>query len=74
MIKIGPILVVGEVDPKTKKMVVKRLRRVYTDAVGPNGTVPDEERLKRAIDDAIDQTSEDDNDGIDLQPLRDTGQ
>jgi hypothetical protein len=69
IVKQGEIITTHEVDKETGKAVVKRRRRIFTDAVGPNATVPDEGNLEEAIKDALDQTAGQDIDGLDLAPI-----
>jgi hypothetical protein len=70
IVKKGIIQTIHEVDPNTKKRIVKRLREIFTDAVGPNASVPDENALKDAIDDALAQTQGEDIDGLNLRPIQ----
>lgn len=69
VVKLGRIRVVVEIEPGTTKPAVKRYRTVFTDAVGADGSVPNEEVLRVAVDDVIEQTKNDDIDGSILEPL-----
>lgn len=64
----GSIVATVEVE-KDGKHRIRRLRQILTDAVGPNASVPDEDALAAAIDDALSQTKDQDIDGIELLPL-----
>ncbi len=74
IVKKGTIQTIHELDPNTKKRTVKRLRDIFTDAVGPNASVPDENVLNNAIVDALAQTQNEDIDGLNLRPLEEEQQ
>ena len=69
IVEKGNMRIIVEIDPKTGKRTVRRLRDIFTDAVGPNASVSDESAFKDAIDDAIAQTKVEDIDGLNFEPL-----
>lgn len=63
-IKTGSVFICTDRDGKEL-----RLRRIYTDAVGPDATVPDEAELTDAIAKAEAATRQDENfDGFQFEP------
>lgn len=70
VVKLGHIRLVVEIEPGTTKSAVKRYRTVFTDAVGEDGSVPNEEALRLAVDEVIERTKNEDIDGSILEPLR----
>jgi hypothetical protein len=69
VVKLDVIRNVVEADPTTKKPIVKRHQTIFTDAVGPNASVPDEGAFTEASNDAIEQTKGQDIDVFILEPL-----
>lgn len=69
VVKLGHIRLVVEIEPGTTKSAVKRYRTVFTDAVGEDGSVPNEEALRLAVDEVIERTKNEDIDGSILEPL-----
>ena len=69
VVRLGRVRVVVEIEPGTTNTAVKRYRTVFTDAVGEDGFVPNENALRVAVDDVIEQTKNEDIDGSILEPL-----
>jgi hypothetical protein len=56
------------IDGETRTVIYKRLRRIYTDAVQPDGTIPDPEAFEIVIQEAAKHAANDAVDGYDVRP------
>ncbi len=57
-----------EVDRKTQKVVFKRLRRIYTDTVSEDGSIPDIDAFTGVVRDAAKHPANEAVDGFDMRP------
>jgi hypothetical protein len=57
-----------QIDGKTKKVIYKRLRRIYTDAVTPDGSIPDNGAFEEVVQEAAKHAANDAVDGYDVRP------
>jgi hypothetical protein len=64
----GGIVWTHEVDRKTFKIVHKRLRRVYTDALAPDRSIPDPVVFERIFRDLAGHPANEAVDGFDVKP------
>lgn len=69
VVKSGQIRTVVEIEPQTRKPITKRYRTFFTDAVGANGQVANEELLQVVVERIIELTKGEDIDGSILEPL-----
>jgi hypothetical protein len=57
-----------QIDSETHKVTHKRLRRIYTDAIEPDGSIPDSKAFEFVVKEAAKHAANDAVDGYDVRP------